>query len=200
MNWNEAPSLSVGGIRLEQLEARHAAALADAVRDGNLHEAWYATTPAPADMEDNIAMRRGRQAAGTMAPWAIIDDATGTALGATTFLNIDPENRRLEIGSTFLAASAQGRGANPAARLLLLERAFETLDVLAVEFRTHRHNQQSRAAIARLGAKQDGVLRNHMYDPRTNMLRDTVVFSILPGEWPTVKVGLQARLAKYGRI
>jgi len=110
-------------------------------------------------------------------------------------MNIDEPNRRVEIGSTWLAYAAHGTGINPAAKLLLLTRAFEELECVAVEFRTHWHNLQSRAAIARLGAKQDGVLRNHRLGP-DGSFRDTVVFSILPHEWPAVRLGLQERLAR----
>lgn len=116
-------------------------------------------------------------------------------MGMTTYLNLDPANRRLEIGSTWLGAQAQGTKINPASKLLLLDRAFEDLGCIAVEFRTHWHNHQSRAAIARLGAKQDGVLRNHtIFENGT--IRDTVVFSIIESEWPTVRYGLTERLVR----
>lgn len=116
----------------------------------------------------------------------------------TTYLNLEPANRRLEIGSTWIGSTAQGTGINAAAKMLLLERAFEELDCIAVEFRTHWHNHQSRRAIERLGAKQDGVLRNHtIFDNGT--VRDTVVFSIIAAEWPTVKFGLAERLGARNR-
>ena len=130
-----------------------------------------------------------------MAPWGIVDPATDQAVGMTTYMNIDEENRRLEIGSTWMGTSVQGTGINPAAKLLLLTRAFEVLDCIAVEFRTHLHNLQSREAIARLGARQDGILRNHMLW-RDGTIRDTVVFSVLDSEWPTVKFGLEQRLTR----
>ena len=119
---------------------------------------------------------------------------TGAVCGLTTYLNPAPEHRRLEIGSTWLARSAQGTRVNPAAKLLLLTRAFETLGCNVVELRTHWHNHQSRAAIARLGAKQDGVLRNHQVW-KDGSLRDTVVFSIIASEWPAVRSGLRHRVA-----
>lgn len=113
----------------------------------------------------------------------------------TAFCHLEPEHRRLEIGYTWLGRRAQGTGINPAMKLLLLSRAFEELGCLAVEFRTHWHNRQSRAAIEKLGAKQDGVLRNHQVMP-DGTLRDTVVFSILDSEWPAVKAGLEHRLSR----
>ena len=117
----------------------------------------------------------------------------------TTYLNAEPDVPRLEIGATWTAASAQRTGVNAESKLLLLTHAFEVLGCLAVEFRTHWHNQQSRAAIARLGAKQDGVLRNHRRLP-DGSLRDTVVFSILDTEWPAVRNGLRHRLARRARL
>ncbi|NTV40403.1 MAG: GNAT family N-acetyltransferase, partial [Demequinaceae bacterium] len=140
-----------------------------------------------------IDRRLGLQADGRMAPWAIVSPASGRAVGMTTYMNIDSVNRRVEIGSTWLGRQAQGTAVNPAMKLLMLERAFGELDCIAVELRTHWHNVQSRAAIAKLGAKQDGVLRNHQVG-LNGTLRDTVVFSIIDGEWPTVRQGLLARL------
>ena len=198
--FSTAPTMEFAGVRLEQLSASHAPDLAEAVAAGRLDEAWYATTPSAQQMEANIAQRLASQAAGSMAPFAIIDTSTGKAVGATTYLNIDAANRRVEIGSTFLAVAAQGTGINPAAKYLLLRRAFEVLGCYSVAFCTHWHNEASRAAIARLGAKQDGVLRNHKYDPATGTLRDTVVFSILPHEWPAVRTQLEARLRRHGRL
>jgi RimJ/RimL family protein N-acetyltransferase len=113
----------------------------------------------------------------------------------TTFCNIDQPNRHVEIGYTWLAADVQRTAVNTAAKLLLLGHAFEQCDAIAVEFRTHWHNRQSRAAIERLGAKQDGVLRNARLGP-DGSLRDTVVYSILPHEWPAVRVGLRSRLER----
>ena len=144
-----------------------------------------------------IERRLELQAAGRMAPWAVISRASGLAVGMTTYMNIDASNRRVEIGSTWLGRDAQGTGVNPAAKLLLLARAFDDLGCIAVEFRTHWHNAQSRAAIARLGAKQDGVLRNHQLW-RNGTLRDTVVFSIIDSKWPAVRQGLVARLEARG--
>lgn len=145
-------------------------------------------------MTAEITRRLTLQQQQLMAPWAIIDPATGKAVGMTTYMNLDPDHRRLEIGSTWLSARHQGKQINPAMKLLLLERAFEQLDCIAVEFRTHWHNRQSRAAIEKLGAKQDGVLRNHQITAE-GIIRDTVIYSILNTEWPAVRAGLRYRLA-----
>nr|WP_226910446.1 GNAT family protein [Glutamicibacter arilaitensis] len=196
----QAPTMEYAGVRLEQLSLEHAPDLVALAEQGQLDDAWFASTPTTQAMAENIEHRLALQQAGKMAPFAIIDLATGRAVGATTYLNIDAANHRLEIGSTFLAISAQGTGINPAAKYLLLQRAFEQLECYSVAFCTHWHNAASRAAITRLGAKQDGVLRNHKYDPVTGTLRDTVLFSILPHEWPAVRTQLNARLARHSRI
>ena len=194
MTFAETPVLENALVRLEPLSHGHGAGLKAAVSVGELWRTWYTSIPGPDGMAVEIDRRLALQSEGRMAPWAIVAAATGRAVGMTTFMNIDAENRRVEIGSTWLGREAQGTGINPAAKLLLLERAFDELGCIAVEFRTHWHNQQSRAAIARLGAKEDGVLRNHQLW-RDGTLRDTVVFSIIDGEWPAVRRGLTARLA-----
>jgi RimJ/RimL family protein N-acetyltransferase len=134
------------------------------------------------------------QAAGTRVPF-VVRRPGGAVVGSTTYLNIEADVPRLEIGSTWTAASAQRTAVNTESKLLLLGHAFETLGCLAVEFRTHWHNRQSRAAIERLGARLDGVLRNHRRLP-DGSLRDTVVYSITDREWPAVRTGLRARLAR----
>jgi RimJ/RimL family protein N-acetyltransferase len=187
------PVLLVGEhVRLEPLEPRHAAGLALAAADGDVYRKWTTWIPAPDEMAADVEHRIADHAAGRMLPWATcLPD--GTPVGETTYCDIDQENRRVEIGATWLAASAQGTKVNPEAKLLQLTHAFDDLDCIAVEFRTHWHNRQSRRAIAALGAKQDGVLRNHRI-MRDGTLRDTVVFSILQHEWPAVRSGLRARL------
>ncbi|TAP28046.1 MULTISPECIES: GNAT family protein [Micrococcaceae] len=196
----QTPTMEYAGVRLEQLSVDHADDLAEVVTAGALDKIWYTSIPSAQQMVDDIKNRLALQDAGVMAPFAIIDVATGKAVGATTYLNIDQPNRRVEIGATYLSVAAQGSGINPAAKYLLLQRAFEELDCYSVAFCTHWHNAASRAAITRLGAKQDGVLRNHKYDPTTGTLRDTVIFSILPHEWPAVRTNLQARLERHGRL
>nr|WP_276612227.1 GNAT family protein [Kineococcus vitellinus] len=180
---------------MEPLTAEHVEGLRAVVADGDLHRTWYTHVPAPDEVAAEVERRLALQAAGRMAPWAVRRLDTGAVCGTTTYMNLDPDNRRLEIGSTFLAPSAQGTGVNAEAKLLLLTRAFEDLGCIAVELRTHWHNHQSRAAIARLGAKQDGVLRNHQLW-RDGSYRDTVVFSIVESEWPAVRSGLRARLER----
>lgn len=194
-DWSDAPLLENAYVRLEQLGPEHADDLAAAVAVDELWRTWYTRIPSPEGMRDEIATRLERQRAGLVAPWAIVSVRDGRAVGMTTYLNLDETNRRLEIGSTWMGRAAQGVGINPAAKLLLLERAFDQLGCGAVEFRTHWHNHQSRAAIARLGAKQDGVLRNHTVWA-DGTIRDTVVFSIIDGEWPTVRAALTARLRR----
>jgi len=194
MRFADTPVLSGPHVRLEPLAHAHAADLAVASGHGDLWvRAWYTTIPAPDAVEAEIERRLALQRDGQMAPWAIVSPETGAAVGMTTFMNIDEANRRVEIGSTWMGYAAQGTRINPAAKLLLLTRAFEDLGCIAVELRTHAANAQSRAAIAKLGAKQDGILRQHQVW-RDGSLRDTVVFSILDSEWPAVRAGLEARL------
>ena len=195
MTFADTPTLSNDVVRLERLDQSHRSDLAAAVRPGELWRAWYTTIPSPEGMAADIDARLADHAAGRLAPWAIIDAQTGSAIGMSTYLHLDPANRRLEIGRTWLGRRAQGTASNPATKLLLLRRAFEDLGCVAVEFRTHWHNHQSRAAIARLGAKQDGVLRSHQLLPDGSR-RDTVVFSILDTEWSAVRAGLTARLRR----
>lgn len=182
-------------VRLEPLSAAHVPELAEAVKDGELWNLWYTRIPTPESMAAEVESRLAQQAAGSMAPWAVRRLDTGALCGMTTYTNIKAEHRRVEIGSTWLAASAQRTLINAEAKYLLLTRAFEELDCIAVEFRTHWHNHASRAAIARLGAKQDGVLRsNELWVDGSR--RDVVVFSILDSEWSSVRLGLTHRLAR----
>jgi RimJ/RimL family protein N-acetyltransferase len=192
MDFSTVPTLSGNKVTLEPLATAHAAELASAV--GELWRSWYTHVPTPEGVPAEIERRLQLQGRGSMLPFAVRRNDTGEAVGMTTFMNLDPANRRLEIGSTWLAKSAQRTGINAEAKLLLLGHAFDTLNCIAVEFRTHWHNLQSRRAIAELGAKQDGVLRNHQLG-RAGTLRDTVVFSILDSEWPTVRLSLTERLA-----
>ncbi|WP_144760763.1 GNAT family N-acetyltransferase [Curtobacterium sp. 9128] len=193
-----APTLTGDRVTLEPLGSEHADDLRAAVADGDLWRTWYSSIPAPAQVDDEIERRLAEHTAGRMVPFAVRDRPTGRVVGSTTFMHIDTANRRVEIGSTFLARSAQRTGINTEAKLLMLSHAFDTWQCIAVEFRTHWHNHQSRAAIAGLGAKQDGVLRNHQIG-RDGTLRDTVVFSITAAEWPTVRLSLAERLRRHDR-
>ena len=194
MDFSTVPTLTGSRVTLEPLAASHAAELASAV--GELWRSWYTTVPKPEGMSAEIDRRLALRDGGSMLPFAVRRNDTGVAVGMTTFMNLEPDDRRLEIGSTWLAKSAQRTGLNTEAKLLLLGHAFDSLNCIAVEFRTHWHNLQSRRAIAELGAKQDGVLRNH-HVGRDGTLRDTVVFSIIESEWPTVRLSLTERLAAH---
>jgi RimJ/RimL family protein N-acetyltransferase len=197
MAFLEPVTLTGDLVTLEPLQHDHHDELVEAATDGRLWELWYTSVPGPETMRADIDSKLGQQAAGTMQPFAVRRLDTGAAVGVTTFCNVDADTPRLEIGYTWTAASAQRTGVNAESKLLLLGHAFDVLGCLAVEFRTHWHNAQSRAAIARLGAKQDGVLRNHRRQS-DGSLRDTVVFSILDTEWAAVRSGLCHRLARGG--
>jgi len=162
------------------------------MKDGELYKLWYTFVPKPEDMTKEIDRRLGLQKAGSMTPFTVFD-ADGKIAGMTTYMNVDAANRRVEIGSTWYARRVQRTPLNTQCKLLLLTHAFEALNCIAVEFRTHFFNQQSRRAIERLGAKQDGILRSHQVAPN-GTLRDTVVFSIIAAEWPTVKTHLTYQL------
>jgi len=177
---------------LEPLSPDHANGLREAAADGDLWKLWYTSVPKPEAMEAEIARRLDLQARDSMQPFAV-RDADGRLCGMTTYMNVDGVHKRVEIGSTWYAQRVQRTPLNTECKLMLLRHAFETLDCIAVEFRTHWMNQQSRAAIARLGAKQDGILRSHQRSP-DGALRDTVVFSIIACEWPAVRQHLQFQL------
>jgi N-acetyltransferase len=192
MPWLEPVTLHGPHARLEPLSAAHREALIEAVGDGELWRLWYTSVPKPENMQKEIDRRLSLQAAGTMLPFTVFD-AQGLIAGMTTYMNVDAGNRRVEIGSTWYAKRVQRTPLNTQCKLLLLAHAFEALDCIAVEFRTHFFNHQSRRAIERLGAKQDGILRSHQIAPN-GTLRDTVVFSIIASEWPTVKAHLDYQL------
>lgn len=179
-------------VQLVPLTQEHCADLQTAA--GDLHQLWYTTVPHPDDIAAEIDIRNTKLAQGHMVPFAILD-TSGCAVGMTTYMNIDQDMPRVEIGSTWYAKSVQRTPMNTEAKRLLLGHAFETINCVAVEFRTHALNHQSRRAIERLGAKQDGILRNHMFTTDGN-LRDTVVYSILSGEWPTIRTHLDYQLSK----
>ena len=187
------PATLVGKhVTLEPLSQAHCSDLQEAA--GDLHQLWYTWVPHPNDVAAEIDKRDAQAAAGRMVPFAVLTP-DGRAVGMTTYMNIDQTAPRVEIGSTWYARSVQRTPLNTNAKRLLLAHAFETLECIAVEFRTHALNHQSRRAIERLGAKPDGILRNHMKMPDGNM-RDTAVYSILNTEWPVIRIHLDFQLSK----
>jgi N-acetyltransferase len=197
MAFLEPIALQGAYARLEPLSQDQCDGLMEAVKDGELWKLWYTFIPSPEDMRKEIDRRLGLFAAGTMLPFTVYD-ADGKIAGMTTYMNVDAGNRRVEIGSTWYAKRVQRSALNTQCKLLLLTHAFEKLDCIAVEFRTHFFNQQSRRGIERLGAKQDGILRNHQIAPN-GTLRDTVVYSIIASEWPTAKAHLNYQLNEKTR-
>src|SRR5690349_17927416 len=175
---------------LEPLGREHEAAIKKASADGELWKLWYTSVPAPDKTSEwlDIALDM-RERLGAM-PFVVRHKATGDVVGSTRYFNVDATNRRLEIGHTWYARRAQRTAINSECKLLLLTHAFEALRCIAVEFRTHWFNHRSRRAIERLGAKQDGVLRNHQL-LADGSRRDTVVYSIIEGEWPAVRAHLK---------
>jgi RimJ/RimL family protein N-acetyltransferase len=184
-------------VTLLPLNMSHEGDLVEAVKDGELWRHWYTLIPSPEKMGEEIKRRLKLQDQGSMLPFAVM--ASGKAVGMTTYMNIDAPNKRLEIGSTWYRANVQRTPLNTECKLLLLTHAFEQLQCIAVEFRTHFFNQQSRRAIERLGAKLDGILRNHAINTHPDAvgaLRDTCVYSILNTEWPSVKAHLDYQLRR----
>ena len=195
----QAVTLQGQHARLEPLHLDHAVALSEAVQDGELWRLWYTAIPTPAAMVSEIQRRLDLQSSGSMLPFAVIHLPDERMAGMTTYMNIDNSNRRLEIGSTWYRHSVQRTALNTECKRLLLGHAFEELKCIAVEFRTHVFNQQSRRAIERLGAKLDGVLRQHQINRHPlaqEALRDTCVYSIIDNEWPNVKLHLDHQLGK----
>ncbi len=195
MLWPEDITLTGDQVRLEPLTRTHCDALAEAVQDGELWRLWYTSIPAPDGMAVEIERRLALREKGWMLPFAVISPESGRPVGMTSYMNIDAVNRRVEIGSTWYRLSVQRTPLNTEAKLLLLRHAFESLDCIAVEFRTHFFNQASRRAIERLGAKLDGILRGHIR-AADGTLRDTCVYSIIACEWPTVRSHLRFQLEK----
>tara|TARA_R110002096_G_scaffold74746_2_gene176915 strand:- start:1044 stop:1643 length:600 start_codon:yes stop_codon:yes gene_type:complete len=193
--WPDDVILTGKHVRLEPLSMDHLDDLQNAARDGDLHLLWYTMIPNADGMAAEITRRLGLREIGSMQPFVIIDQSRGHAVGMTTFMNIDAGNKRVEIGSTWYAKSVQRSPLNTECKLLMMTHAFEVLNCIAVEFRTHFVNTQSRRAIERLGAKFDGVLRNHMV-MANGSLRDTAVYSVINSEWPTIKTHLQFQLDK----
>jgi N-acetyltransferase len=191
MGWPAPVTLAGPHATLRPLARDHHDALCDAARDGDLWKLWYTSVPSPEGMAAEIERRLSLA---TMSPFTVFDGG-GRVAGMTTYMHTDALNKRVEIGSTWYRASAQRTPLNTQCKRLLLAHAFETLDCIAVEFRTHRLNTQSRRAIERLGAQLDGILRSHSR-AADGSLRDTAVYSITAAEWPTVRSHLDWQLAK----
>lgn len=192
--WPEPVTLGGPHATLVPLAREHHDALVRAAHDGELWRLWYTAVPSPEGMAAEIERRLALAEAGSMRPYTVLD-AAGTVVGMSTYMHIDAKNRRVEIGSTWTARSAQRTPLNTQCKRLLLGHAFETLHCIAVEFRTHRLNTQSRRAIERLGAQLDGILRAHQIGP-DGTLRDTAVYSITAAEWPTVRAHLDHELLR----
>ena len=179
---------------LVPLSLDHHDDLVQAVQDGQLWQLWFTFIPRPEGMRQEIERRLSLQQQGSMLPFAVLN-ASGQAVGMTTYMNIDAQHHRLEIGSTWYRQGVHRTPLNTECKLMLLRHAFDTLGCHAVEFRTHWFNQASRKAIERLGAKLDGVLRAHQIAPNGS-LRDTCVYSITAAEWPAVRAHLDHQLTK----
>lgn len=193
IQWLYETTLTGKIVTLIPLKREHRSGLLEASSDGELWNLWYTSAPSSKTIDAYLDNAFSEQEAGRALLFAVVDNATQKIIGTTRYCNADNLNHRVEIGYTWYAKSYQRTGVNTECKYLLLSHAFETLNSIAVEFRTHWHNQASRAAIARLGAKQDGVLRNHQKNAE-GIYRDTVVFSIIDQEWPTVKKNLEYKM------
>ena len=183
---------------LEPLNQAHLPEIQAAAADGELWKLFFTSVPTYETTQQWLDTALEMQRQQTAIPFAIREKASGKIVGATRYFRIEPHNRRLEIGHTWYSQSVQRTGINTECKLLLLSHAFEVLGCIAVEFRTDYFNNKSQAAIERLGAKRDGILRNHMVMP-DGRIRDTVVYSILQNEWPGVKKNLQYMQSKYAK-
>lgn len=190
MNWIVPTTLSGKYAELVPLESGHVAALQAAATDGELWKLWFTSVPSPENTQAYVDTALDERAAGRSMPFVVRRLADGKVIGCTRYCFIESAHRRLEIGYTWYAASAQRTAINTECKLLLLQHAFEARDAIAVEFCTNFFNVRSRAAIERLGAKLDGILRNHRLMP-DGTLRDTCVYSVIASEWPAVKKNLQ---------
>ncbi len=192
MTFLQPVTLSGKHASLVPLAATHLEGLVEAAHDGELWRLWYTLVPKPEHMAAEIERRLSLLGKDSMLPFTVLD-AKGHIAGMTTYMNVDGANRRVEIGSTWYAQRVQRTPLNTECKLMLLRHAFDTLRCIAVEFRTHRLNIQSRRAIERLGAQLDGMLRAHQISPNGS-LRDTAVYSITAAEWPTIQAHLQFQL------
>ena len=194
-DWTTPPTLRGKHVTLEPLSTAHADGLKDAVEDGRLYEIWYTNVPEPKDVAAYIDGALANQAKGEQLAF-VVRDASGKVVGTTRYYELTPEVPRLQIGYTWYAQSVQRTGLNTEAKILLLGHAFDVLRCASVGLQTSWFNLQSRTAIARLGAKEEGITRNHVRH-RDGTLRDTVNFSIIDAEWPGVKQNLLGRMGRY---
>jgi RimJ/RimL family protein N-acetyltransferase len=194
--WFQDLELESKSIKLIPLALEHSNALIEAAMDGELWNLWFTSVPNSENITEYISSALEQKSKGLALPFVVVDKSNGKIIGSTRFCNADLINQRVEIGYTWYRQSYQKTSYNTECKLLLLTHAFEKLNSIAVEFRTSWHNQASRAAIARLGAKQDGVLRNHQ-KMKSGGYRDTVVFSIINVEWPSVKTHLEFKQSTY---
>jgi RimJ/RimL family protein N-acetyltransferase len=190
----EPVTLATDRLTLRPLSLADVPALGGAAGDGELWEKKTTTVPRPEGFEAYVQKALELQASGLALPFATVVNDGNRVVGSTRYMNVDAANHRVEIGTTWIAKSWQRTFVNTHAKFLMLRHAFEGLDCLAVEIRTHARNDQSRAAIERLGAKLDGILRQHMIMPDGHV-RDTAVYSIVREEWPTVKASLERKMA-----
>lgn len=186
-------TLTGSHVKLLPMEEHHSEGLQEAVKDGELWKLWYTFVPRPEEMNKWITHALDEQRAGVSCPFVVFRMHDSRIVGSTRYMNIEKDIRRLEIGTTWYSKSVQRSPINTECKLLLLEYAFEELKCLAVEFRTHRLNVQSRRAIERLGAQLDGILRNHRISAN-GTIRDTVVYSVIHPEWESIKSNLQYML------
>jgi len=189
------PHLIGRSVELRPLRPEHQAALLDAAADGELWNSKLTVIPGPETIHDYMTTAMAGRQAGTVIPFVIIRRETGQVVGSTRFWKIDPVNRKLEIGHTWLRASAQRSGVNTEAKLLLLTHAFEVMDAVRVQFTTDELNQISRTAILRIGARQEGILRQERIMP-DGRKRNSVRFSIIDAEWPAVKAALLQKMIR----
>lgn len=194
-DWTTPPTLRGRHVTLEPLQPAHADGLRAAAADGRLWELWYTNVPEPEQTQAWVAAALAMQSAGSALAF-VVRDAQGRIVGSTRYYDLLPATPRLQIGYTWYARSVQRTGLNTEAKLLLLGHAFEALGCASVGLQTSTRNAASRAAIARLGAREEGILRQHLRH-RDGSLRDTVNFSILDREWPAVKAGLRQKLEAH---
>lgn len=199
MKWLNEVVLETDNVQLVPLKQAHRKGLLDAAADGNLWELWFTSVPSEATIDAYLNKALADYENDTALPFAVIDKRVNTIIGTTRFANVVSEHRRVEIGYTWYAKSYQKTYVNSECKFLLLSYAFEELKAIAVEFRTNWYNFPSRNAIARLGAKQDGVLRNHQLMP-DGSYRDTVVFSIVESEWKTCKKALRYKIDQIHQL